>query len=130
MKFRTRRIIITALIAEFLAVAALIAVPVALTIFGGVALFGSAEADLQRYGRWVAPIAGFPFCLLGGWWVARRWDRDRQWNGLALGLLVAGLDLALLAVAGAPLAWIFIVSTALRVGGGWLGGGLAGAQSR
>lgn len=130
MKFRIRRIIITALVAESMAVAALIAVPVVLTIYGGVALFGSAEADLQRYGRWVVPISGFPFCLLGGWWVARRWDHDRLWNGLAFGLLVAVLDVALLAFAGAPLAWIFVVSTALRVGGGWLGSGLVGAQSR
>jgi putative Mn2+ efflux pump MntP len=86
---------------------------------------GNAEADLQHYGRWVGPTAGLLFCLLGGWWVARRLDSDRERNARAVGLSVAALDVGLLVYAGAPFAWFFVLSTAGRIAGGYLGGGLA-----
>ena len=125
MTIRTTRVVVTAVVAETLAVVALILVPTVLMIWGGFTTAANAEADLQRHGRWVAPIAGFLFCLLGGWWVARRLDSDQKWNGLALGLLAATLDVGLLTYAGAPFAWIFVLSTAGRIVAGYLGGELA-----
>ena len=121
MTIRWRRVLITALAVEILAVAALILIPSVLVMQGELASPSNAEADLQRHGRWVGPPAGFLFCLLGGWWVARRMDSDQKWNGLALGLLAAMLDVALLTYAGAPFAWIFVLSTAGRIAGGYLG---------
>jgi hypothetical protein len=125
MTIRGRRVVITAVVVEILAVAALILIPAGLVIWGGVATAANAEADLQRYGRWVGPTTGFLFCLLGGWWVARRLDSDQERNGLALGLLAATLDVGLLTYAGAPFAWVFVLSTAGRIVAGYLGGGLA-----
>jgi hypothetical protein len=125
MTIRGRRVVITGVVAEILALVALILIPTALMIWGGLSTAANAEADLQRYGRWVGPIAGFVFCLLGGWWVARPLDSDQEWNGLALGLLAATLDVGLLMYAGAPFAWVFVLSTASRIVAGYLGGGVA-----
>jgi apolipoprotein N-acyltransferase len=90
----------------------------------------NAEADLQRHGRWVGPTVGFLFCLAGGWWVARRLKSDQEWNGLAVGLLAAVLDVALLVYAGAPFAWVFVLSTAGRIAAGYLGGDIARRRAR
>jgi apolipoprotein N-acyltransferase len=125
MTIRAPRVVITAVVMEILAVAALILIPTTLLFWGGIATAANAEADLQRYGSWVGPIAGFLFCLLGGWWVARPLDSDQEWNGVALGLLVTTLDVALLTYAGAPFAWVFVLSTAGRIVAGYLGGELA-----
>ena len=125
MTIRKRRVVITAVVVQILAVATLILIPTALMIWGGLSTLANAEADLQRHGRWVGPAAGFLFCLLGGWWVARRLDSDQGWNGLALGLTAAALDVMLLTFAGAPFAWVFVLSTAGRIVGGYLGGGFA-----
>lgn len=122
MTIRRSRVVITAVVVEILAVGTLVLIPAALLFWGGVATAANAEADLQRYGRWIGPTAGFLFCLLGGWWVARRLDSDQEWNGLALGLVAAILDVGLLVYAGAPFAWVFVLSTVGRILAGYLGG--------
>jgi apolipoprotein N-acyltransferase len=129
MTIRAGRVVIAAVVVEILAVATLILIPTIFMVSAGLTTAGNAEAELQRHGRWVGPAAGFLFCLLGGWWVARRLDSDQEWNGLVLGLLAAILDVGLLAYAGAPFAWVFVLSTAGRVAAGYLGGGLARKRS-
>jgi hypothetical protein len=125
MRLRIRRIVITAMMTEVLAVISLIAVPTILTLwFGSVATLGSIEPSLQRHGRWVGPTSGFLLCFLGGWWVARGMESDQQRNGLAFGLLAAASDVGLLVFAGAPFAWVFVFSAVGRIAAGWTGSGL------
>lgn len=122
---RGRRVVIIAVIVEILAVASLILIPTALMFRNGLVTVENAEADLRSYGSWVAPAMGFLFCLMGGWWAARRLDSHHEWNGITVGLLAAALDVALLFYAGAPFAWVFVLSTGARIAGGYLGGRIA-----
>ena len=106
-----------------------------LTLVLLVALLGpsdqaAAQAYAERLGYWVGPIAGFVFCLLGGWWVAKGLSGAHVLNGLILGAAVAAIDLAILLVSGAEFHPVFAVSNIGRVVAGSLGGSLAGRSGR
>ena len=121
MQIRINRIVIAAVAAEVLAVLALVLL---------VALFGpsdvaAAQAYAERLGYWVGPLAGFGFCLLGGFWVARGLHTAQVPNGFALGLVVAGIDIGILVVSGAAFQPIFAVSNIGRVIAGSVGGWIA-----
>lgn len=118
MKLRIGRILITAFVVEVLTILCLVLL---------VALLGppdrtAAQAYAQRLGYWVGPIAGFLFCLLGGWFVSRRLSSAHVLNGFVLSLVVAGIDISILIAGGAAFAPIFFVSNIGRIIAGSLGG--------
>jgi hypothetical protein len=126
---RGRRLIVAAPIAELLAVAVMVA--------SGALVFAFLDAtvtariiEMQRVAFWVAPAAGFVACALGGWWVARRPGAGEDHNGLALGIVVAVIDLALLVASGAPVGVLTLTSVVGRIAGGYCGGLLARRASR
>jgi len=121
MGIRFGRVAIAAVAAEILGIIALVVI---------VALFGpqeraAAEAYAMRLGMWVGPISGFVFCLLGGWWVAKRTNRAEVANGFATGLAAAAIDLTLIVVSGAPFHQVYVVANAGRIVAGTLGGWFA-----
>jgi hypothetical protein len=83
--------------------------------------------QMQATALWSGPSAGFLFCVLGGWWVARgAHERD----GVVLGTVVAAIDLALLIVSGAPFGALMVSSVVARVAGGYCGGLIAQHRAR
>ena len=125
MKNRIVRILVTAFAVEILAVLVLVLI---------VAIFGpsdpaAAEAYAKDLGYWVGPIAGFVFCLLGGWWVAKGLDTPPLVNGLLLGIAVAAIDITILVLAGEAFQTVFAVSNVGRVIAGTLGGWLSARGS-
>ena len=121
MQIRVGRILIAAVAAEVLAVLVL----VLLVVLFGPAAEATAQAYAERLGYWVGPIAGFGFCLLGGFWVARGLHSAQVVNGFLLGVVVAAIDIAILVVSGAAFQPIFALSNLGRVIAGSIGGWLA-----
>lgn len=129
MSLSVRRLAIAAPLAELLPVAMLtVLLPILLASGGGTLVYQMMQA--QRLALWVAPAGGFIACALGGWWVSRRAAIDAERNGLALGVAVAAIDLALLAVSGAPFGLLMLVSAIGRIAGGYCGGWWAGRRIR
>ena len=117
MSLRIRRLALTAPLTELIGVAMVTALLPALLASGrGTLVYQIMEA--QRLALWVGPIGGFLVCALAGWWVARRARDDAERNGLALGISVALLDLALLIVSGAPVGALMVLSVIGRIAGG------------
>jgi uncharacterized membrane protein len=127
MSLRFRRLSIAAPVAEVVAVAMLTALLPALLASGGGTLVYQIMAA-QRLALWVGPLGGFLVCALAGWWVARLARDDAERNGLALGVIVAVLDLALLTVGGAPFGALMVLSAIGRIAGGYAGGWWAGRR--
>lgn len=125
---RTRRLIVAVPIVELLCVIGMV-VPAGLAFVLFDATVTARILEMQRLALWTAPTAGFVFCLLGGWWVARRPQAGEERNGLLLGVAVAAIDLALLIAAGAPLGALMVVSVVGRLAGGYCGGVLAARAS-
>lgn len=122
MKIQIARTLVTALVAEILAIAVLVV---------AVALFGPSDAQAAQEwagetGRWLGPVAGFVFCLLGGWFVARSADSDHVVHGLLLGAVVATIDVGLLLAGGAEFETVFLLSNTGRLVAGTAGGWWAG----
>ncbi len=122
MKVRIARTLITALVAEILAIAGLVI---------AVALFGPSEAEAAaewaaETGWWFGPVAGFILCLVGGWFVARGATSDHVVHGLLLGVVVAAIDVGLLLAGGAEFQMVFVISNVGRVVAGGVGGWWAG----
>jgi hypothetical protein len=86
--------------------------------------------EMQWVAGWAAPAAGFVFCLLGGWWVARGITAGHERNGLTLGIGVALIELALLIVSGAPFGALYVSALAARIAGGYCGGLVAKRRAR
>ena len=121
MRVAFGRILIVAVTTEVLAVLVLVLL---------VALWGppertAAQAFAERLGYWVGPIAGFAFCLLGAFWVARSLPDSHTMNGLVLGLVAAGIDIGILIVSGATFQPVFALSNVGRVIAGSIGGWVA-----
>ena len=126
MSLRIRRLAVAAPFAEVVAVAMLMALLPALLASGGGTLVYQIMAA-QRLALWVGAIGGFLVCALAGWWVARL-GPDAERNGVALGVIVAILDLTLLAVSGALFGALMVLSAIGRIAGGYAGGWLAGRR--
>jgi hypothetical protein len=121
MKAQAGRIAIATIASELLAVLTLVVIVAVL----GPSDATAAQAYAERLGFWVGPIAGFGFCLLGGWWVGRNLSAFHVRNGLFLGISVAVLDITILILSGADFHPIFAVSNIGRVLAGLIGGWLA-----
>lgn len=122
MQIRVGRILLTAIVVEVLAVLAL----VLLVVILGPSDQAAAEAYAIRLGFWVGPIAGFVFCLAGGWWVAKGLSVSHVLHGLVLGAMVAAIDIGILVIGGAEFHPVFAVSNGGRIIAGAIGGWLAG----
>ena len=85
----------------------------------------AAQAYSEGLGRFVGPIAGGFFGLVGGYFVARPLPSGHVRHGAFFGVLFAALDVALLVASQAPFEWIFAVSNVGRFLGGVLGARLA-----
>ncbi len=125
MRIRVGRIVVIAILAEFLAVLTLVLI---------VALFGpadpaAAQVYLESLGVWVGPIAGFAFTLVGGWWVAKSLADSHLLNGFVLGLAVAIVDVSVLLFSEVGFLLIFAVSNIGRVIAGSIGGWIASRSS-
>lgn len=124
MTLQARRLIVAVPLSELLAVLSMVML--------GSVVFATLNAtvtlrilEMQRLALLTAPITGFVFCLLGGWWVTRRTTADHVRNGVVLGLVVAAIDLGLLIASGAPVRVLMVTSAAARIAGGYCGGLLA-----
>jgi len=121
MQIRVGRILVTAIAVEVLAVLVL----VVLVALARPSEPAAAEAYAMRLGYWVGPIAGFALCVIGGWWVARGLATAHLVNGLALGVVAAAIDVAILLGSGAGFQPVFAVSNIGRLLAGGMGGLLA-----
>jgi hypothetical protein len=121
MMLRPGRLLIAVPLAELLAVAGMI-VPAMITLQTFDATATARIAEMQWVALWAAPAAGFVFCLLGGWWAARRLTAGHELNGLALGIAVALIELVLLIASGAPFGALYVTALAARIAGGYCGG--------
>jgi hypothetical protein len=129
VSLRVARLVLAVPIAELLGVAGML-VPSVLQFATLHATVTARMFEMQATALWSAPAAGFLFCLLGGWWVARGIDVAHERNGVALGTAVAVLDLALLLVSGAPFGVLMVSSFLSRIAGGYCGGLIARGRAR
>jgi hypothetical protein len=121
MNLRWRRLAGAALAAEALPIVFLV---ITVVIFSS----GDPVQDeifAASTGRWFGPVVGALVTFLVGIWVARGVSADPIAHGFALGVLVAGLDLAIIAASPTPFEWLFFWSALGRVAAGTLGGVLA-----
>ena len=124
MSLKVGRLFIAAPITELVAVIGMLAP--ALAQFAMLKATVTARMfEMQATALWSAPAAGFLFCFLGGWWVARGAGVAHERNGVVLGLAVAVIDLALLIVSGAPFGVLMASSVMSRIVGGYCGGIIA-----
>ena len=119
------RIVVAAVAAEAIGIVALFAL---VTVFGPSDL-PSAQLFAERLGLWVGPVSGGLFCLAGGLCFGRRLSARQVASGLAVGVLAAAIDDALLWVGGTAFEPIFAVSNTLRIGAGTAGGWIAARTS-
>jgi hypothetical protein len=124
VSLKVGRLVVATPVTELLAIVGML-VP-ALTQFALLKATVTARMfEMQATALWSAPAAGFLFCLLGGWWVARGAGATHERNGVVLGAAVAVTDLALLIVSGAPFGVLMASSVVSRVAGGYCGGMIA-----
>ena len=121
MNIKFGRVLIAAVVAEVVAILALVLI---VFVFGPSDPAAS-QAFAERLGLWVGPIGGFITCFLGGWWVAKNLQSDHLVNGLALGITVALIDILLLVLSGEGFMLLFAASNIGRVVAGALGGWFA-----
>jgi hypothetical protein len=124
MSLRVGRLLVATPIAELLAVAGLL-IPALVGFATMKATVTARMFEMQTIASWSAPSAGFLFCLLGGWWVARGAGMAHERNGLALGIAVGAADLVLLVASGAPFGLLTVSSVSSRIVGGYSGGTIA-----
>jgi hypothetical protein len=82
------------------------------------------EGIPENLGTWVGPISGFLFCMLGGFWVARK-SSDPVLNGTCMGISGAILDILIVITMSAAFAPILYISNIGRIIGGCMGGSIA-----
>jgi hypothetical protein len=121
---RLGRLFVATPITELLAVAGMLAP--ALAQFAVLKATVTARMfEMQAIALWSGPAAGFLFCVLGGWWVARGARGAHERDGVILGAAVAVIDLTLLIASGAPFGVLMVSSAVGRVAGGYCGGMVA-----
>ena len=125
MKLNIKRILLTAVLIEIVAVLLL----VLLVALAGPSDPDGAQAFAQRTGSWFGPIAGFTLCLIGGWYVARRITSVQVLSGIVLGLAVAIIDGGLLVASESEFKMIFVLSNVAKILSGGLGGWFAGRSA-
>jgi hypothetical protein len=123
---RWLRCLIAAVLAEVAAIATLVLI---------VAVLGprdpaAAQAYAEGLGRFVGPIAGVLFGVIGGYLVARPLRTAHLKHGAFFGILFALTDIALLGLSQAPFEPIFILSNVGRFVGGILGARLASGRAQ
>jgi hypothetical protein len=119
-----RRLLIAVPLSELLALTGMIA-PATITFMTLDATVTARITEMQSVALWAAPVAGFLFCLLGGWWVARGAVAGHERDGATLGIAVALIELVLLIASGAPFGVLYVTSIASRIAGGYCGGLIA-----
>ena len=129
MSIRVGRLVLATPIVELLGAAGML-VPSLLAFATLNATVTARMFEMQATALWSAPAAGFLFCLLGGWWVARGVEVAQERNGVVLGAAVAVIDLALLIASGAPFGALMALSCLSRVVGGYCGGMIALRRAR
>lgn len=129
MTLRVGRLLVATPITELLAVAGML-VPSLVQFAMLKATVTARMFEMQATALWSAPAAGFLFCLLGGWWVARSVEVAHERNGVVLGAAVAVIDVALLVVSGAPFGALMASSFVSRIVGGYCGGMIALRRAR
>lgn len=90
---------------------------------------GAAQEYAAQQGRWVGPVAGFVYCVVAGWLVARSAVTRHTLQGMTLGATVAVIDSLLLFASGSNFELIFVISNVGRLLAGAIGGRLAGRAS-
>lgn len=118
MKLRWRRLAGASLAAEALPIVFLVIL---------VSVFSSGDpVEDQNFasetGRWFGPVVGAIVTFLVGIWLTRGVKAHRIAHGVALGILVAALDLAIIAASPTPFELLFFGSALGRVGAGTLAG--------
>ena len=126
MQIRLGRVALVAIITEVLAILVLVLV----VAVAGPTEPASAQAYAQKIGYWLGPVAGFIFCVAGGWIVASRLPSHRILNGFAVGVFAAGIDIAILVASGANFQYIFVISNIGRIVAGSLGGWLGSRNNQ
>jgi hypothetical protein len=117
MKLRFGSIAIAAILAEILGIFSVVLL---------VVMFRPADetqirAFAELLGLVIGPPSGVLFCLVGGYWVARRARTSYRAHGLATGATAAILYIFIGMVSGAPFSWI-VTSSVARIVGGAVGG--------
>jgi hypothetical protein len=100
---------------------------VILILIALVATFGpsesaSAQAFVERLGRWVGPIGGALCSFLAAFYVARPLTSGNKTNGIAVGFFLAVVDVVLLVASNAPFQWLFVGSNLEKILAGYIGG--------
>ena len=121
MRVRWLRCLVAAVLAELAAIIVLVLMVAVLAPRDPAA----AQAYAEGVGRFVGPVAGGFFGLLGGYFVARPLPMAHVRHGAFFGVLFAAIDVALIVASQAPFEWIFAVSNVGRFLGGILGARLA-----
>ena len=123
-KMRWIRCLIAAVLAEIAAIVVLVLIVAVLAPRDPAA----AQAYAEGLGRFVGPVTGALFGILGGYFVARPLRAGHLRHGAFFGILFALIDLVLLALSQAPFEWLFVTSNVGRVMGGILGARLASGR--
>jgi len=124
MRVRWLRCLVAAVLAELAAIIVLVLIVAIL----GPRESAAAQAYAEGLGRFVGPIAGAFFGMVGGYFVARPLPGAHVRHGAFFGILFAALDLALIVASQAPFEGLFVVSNVGRVAGGMLGARLASGR--
>lgn len=126
MSMKWGRVAVAVIVGEIVPLLALAAI-VAVTMPPDTA---DETAYATRIGAWVGPIGGSLMAFLGALWVSRKLETGHLMHGVAVGLLLAAIDLVILAVSGAPVAALALISNLSKIVFGALGGVAAGRMAR
>ena len=122
-RVRWRRALIAALLSE---VAVIVVLVSAITIYSRLFMPGITDAEYQalgqRFGYYIAPAAATVITFLMALWVGRRLPADHVVNGVMVGAIGVILTSAFFFTARSEDQLMYLVSFALRIVAGYLGG--------
>ncbi len=123
---RILRVLMAALMAEFIPLIILVAV---LTVWGVSAAPGQGQAVYEAFarqaGEYINPIVGPLAALAFGFWAARKPWHNHVLHGFLTGLLVAILDIIIMVLTSAEFDAIDIITLLAKIAAGTIGGYLA-----